>query len=68
MQIEQFTVQNVKCGGCVSAIENGLKELAGVSAVRVSIDGGLVEVSGEGLDRAALGAKLAELGYPEANG
>ncbi len=66
MQNEQFTVQNVKCGGCVSAIENGLKELAGVSEVSVTIDGGLVNVSGDALDRATLSAKLAELGYPEA--
>ncbi len=66
MQNEQFTVQNVKCGGCVSAIANGLKELAGVSEVSVTIDGGLVNVSGDALDRATLCAKLAELGYPEA--
>ncbi len=66
MQNEQFTVQNVKCGGCVSAVENGLKELAGVSEVSVTIDGGLVNVSGDALDRATLSAKLAELGYPEA--
>jgi copper chaperone len=66
MQTEQFTVRNVKCGGCVSAIESGLKGLAGVSEVRVTIDGGQVEVSGETLDRAQLSAKLAELGYPEA--
>ena len=68
MQNEQFTVQNIKCGGCVATIENGLKEMAGVSEVKATIEGGLVEVSGEGLDRAALSAKLAELGYPEANG
>ena len=64
MQTEQFTVQNVKCGGCVSAIENGLKELAGVSEVLVTIDGGLVSVSGESLDRRQLSEKLTALGYP----
>ncbi len=66
MQSEQFTVQNVKCGGCVSAIENGLKELAGVSEVEVTIEGGLVRVSGEALDRNAITEKLAALGYPVA--
>ncbi len=66
MQNEQFTVQNVKCGGCASAIETGLNELAGVNEVNVTIDSGLVSVSGESLDRATLSAKLAELGYPEA--
>ena len=64
MQQEQFTVANVKCGGCVSAIENGLKELDGVSAVSVTIEGGLVEVSGDSLDREVLSEKLAALGYP----
>ena len=66
MQNEQFTVQNVKCGGCVSAIETGLNELAEVSEVSVTIDGGVVSVSGDALDRATLSARLAELGYPEA--
>ncbi|MEN8170261.1 MAG: heavy-metal-associated domain-containing protein [Pseudomonadota bacterium] len=66
MQNEQFTVQNVKCGGCVSTIENGLSELDGVSEVSVTIDGGLVTITGESLDRAQLAEKLASLGYPEA--
>ena len=66
MQNEQFTVQNVKCGGCVSAIETGLNELAEVSEVSVTIDSGVVSVSGDALDRATLSARLAELGYPEA--
>ena len=66
MKNEQFTVQNVKCGGCVSAIETGLNELAEVSGVSVTIDGGVVSVSGDALDRATLSARLAELGYPEA--
>lgn len=65
MQSEQFTVQNVKCGGCVSAIEDGLKPLDGVTEVSVSIDDGSVTVSGENLSRETLSAKLAELGYPE---
>jgi len=66
MQNEQFTVQNVKCGGCVSTIEKGLRELPGVTEVTVSIEDGLVSVSGETLDRAQLATKLATLGYPEA--
>ncbi len=65
MSTESFEVQNVKCGGCASNIENGLKSLAGVEQVSVDVAGGQVEVMGEGLDRAQLAAKLAELGYPE---
>ncbi|MGM0593134.1 MAG: heavy-metal-associated domain-containing protein [Pseudomonadota bacterium] len=63
---EQFTVKNVKCGGCVSAIEDGLKTLPGVTNVEVSIDSGAVTVSGDGLSREQLSEKLEQLGYPEA--
>lgn len=63
---EDFTVKNVKCGGCVKAIQNGLQTLPGIAAVEVSIDGGKVSVSGDRLDRTQIAAKLSELGYPEA--
>ena len=63
---ENFTVKNVKCGGCVKAIQNGLQTLPGVAAVEVIIDGGKVRVAGDRLDRAQIAAKLSELGYPEA--
>lgn len=62
---EQFSVRNVKCGGCVNAIQDGLKELQGVASIEVSIGDGTVRVTGENLDRAALAEKLTELGYPE---
>ncbi len=64
MQTEQFEVQNVKCGGCVNAIQQGLGAFPGVTEVQVEIGAGRVTVSGERLDRAALSAKLAGLGYP----
>jgi copper chaperone len=66
MQSEQFQVKNVKCGGCVSTIREGLLGMSGVKAVEVTIDGGRVKVEGEGLDRAALAQKLGQLGYPVA--
>lgn len=63
---EQFTVKNVKCGGCVKAIQGGLQSLPGIMSISVVIESGLVTVEGERLDRARLSAKLSELGYPEA--
>ena len=63
---EQFTVRNVKCGGCVKAIQDGLRTLPGVAQIEVIIDGGKVTVEGETLDRALISAKLSQLGYPEA--
>ena len=62
---EVFSVKNVKCGGCVASIEQGLQALPGVSTVTVVIDGGKVTVEGDALERAQLAAKLADLGYPE---
>lgn len=66
MQTEEFTVLNVKCGGCVNTIQNGLREIDGVSEVVARVDGGHVTVKGDALSREKLAAKLAELGYPEA--
>jgi copper chaperone CopZ len=62
---ESFSVKNVKCAGCVKAIQQGLQALPRVTAVTVVIDGGAVTVEGEALNRTQLAAKLAELGYPE---
>jgi len=62
---EQFQVQNVKCGGCVIAIQTGLQTLDGVSEVAVDIPSGQVTVTGTTLSRAQLSDKLAALGYPE---
>ena len=61
----ELKARNIKCGGCASAIREGLTSLPGVSGVEVDVDSGTVRVSGDA-DRAAIEAKLAELGYPAA--
>ena len=65
MDTININVSNVKCGGCTSNIENGLKDMEGVETVSASIDDGKVTVSGTSLDRDAICNKLIELGYPE---
>lgn len=65
MAQEQFTVANVKCGGCVKNIQSGIGQMAGVESVSVDIASKQVAVSGAVLDRAAIAARLAALGYPE---
>ncbi|MFA5625908.1 MAG: heavy-metal-associated domain-containing protein [Thiohalomonadaceae bacterium] len=65
MSTEEFMVKNVKCGGCVANIQNGLKNMPGISAVEVGLDG-KVTLQVDDLDRATIAAKLAELGYPVA--
>lgn len=62
--METFKVNNIKCGGCVKNVRDGLLGMDGVTDVEADT-AGQVKVSGEGLDRARLAAKLAELGYPE---
>ena len=65
MPQEIIMAQNIKCGGCVSRIRDGLSPLAGVTAIDVDIPTGRVTVSGVALSRPALTSKLAALGYPE---
>ena len=60
----ELTVQNVKCGGCASAIQEGLTKLPGIERVEVDIAGGRVHLEGDPLDQGAITARLAELGYP----
>ena len=61
----EFTVQNVKCGGCANAIQTGLRQDVRVREVTVDVPTGRVMVETEGDSRAELGAVLKALGYPE---
>ncbi|VAX09866.1 hypothetical protein MNBD_GAMMA25-1322 [hydrothermal vent metagenome] len=60
----EFDVKNVKCGGCASAIEDGLKPLDGVTEVDVNIENGHVRINGKALPEEAILDKLTSLGYP----
>ncbi|MFZ1640708.1 MAG: heavy metal-associated domain-containing protein [Candidatus Contendobacter sp.] len=61
----EFTVQNVKCGGCASAIQTGLRQDARVQDVAVDVATGRVTVETREDSRAELSAALKALGYPE---
>lgn len=65
-QQEQLEIQSskIKCGGCVSAIENGLKDFAGITEITVDVETNIVSLKGNGLDKEVIENKLAELGYP----
>ncbi|NOZ37776.1 MAG: heavy-metal-associated domain-containing protein [Gammaproteobacteria bacterium] len=60
----ELDVENVKCGGCASAIQDGLKPLGGIANVEVEIESGHVSISGGPLSETAIREKLAALGYP----
>jgi len=59
-----LVAQNIKCGGCASAIQKGLGELENITDVEVNIDSGAVSITGQNLSTEQLSDKLAELGYP----
>ena len=61
----EFTVQNVKCGGCASAIQAGLRQDVRVREVTVDVPTSRVTVETGGDSRAELSAALKALGYPE---
>ncbi|MDS4031895.1 MAG: heavy-metal-associated domain-containing protein [Candidatus Contendobacter sp.] len=61
----EFMVQNVKCGGCASTIQTGLRQDTRVWEVAVDVPTGRVTVEIEGDHRGELSAALKALGYPE---
>jgi copper chaperone len=63
MRIE-IDAQNVKCGGCATAIESGLREDPRVESVEVEVATGHVTVEAKGDIRAEIEARLVALGYP----
>ena len=61
----QINVENIKCGGCASAIRSKLSALQGVTSVDVNIAEGIVTAdAGEGMGD-MLSATLLGLGYPQ---
>lgn len=60
----EILASKIKCGGCVSSVQSGLKELDGIKKVEVDIPSNMVTVEGDGLDKTVIETKLAELGYP----
>ena len=61
----EFSVQNVKCGGCASAIQAGLRQNAQVREVTVDVPTGRVGGEAEEDIRTQLIRMLQGLGYPE---
>lgn len=61
---QKFLVQNVKCGGCATAIKQALMSLPGVTEVEVDVPTGSVVIEGDNLGVVALTDKLQAAGYP----
>ena len=59
----QYSVQNLKCGGCVAKATAALQALPGVSAVQVDLASKTARVDGDAAPEAVIGA-LQAVGYP----
>lgn len=59
----KFTVENMKCGGCSSAVQHKLAALEGVEQVSVDLATKTAEVQGE-VDAELIIETLTEAGYP----
>ena len=64
--MSQITIQasNIKCGGCVSTVEKGLKDFSGITDISVDIESNIVTLDGDIMDQSAIENKLSDLGYP----
>lgn len=65
VDMEVLEVKNVKCGGCVDAIKNGLAELEGINVKNIDIPTAKLEFESDGstpLNKVK--EKLDSLGYP----
>ena len=65
MERKVFTVNEISCGHCTSAIEEEVGEIAGVSMVEADIDSKRVMVEyDDPADWDQIKAKLIEIEYP----
>ena len=59
-------ILNLKCGGCVNTVKNGLLQIDGVSNVSVDLDTSKVTIdTNDAKILAEVKHKLSKLGYPE---
>ncbi|AYF43959.1 MULTISPECIES: heavy-metal-associated domain-containing protein [Halobacteriovorax] len=65
MKKVKFIVSGIKCGGCVSKVEGGLKDISGISSVDVDVENQEVLVSGESnFSNMQIKTTLSGIGFP----
>ena len=66
MKSEHILIDNLKCTGCATSIEKGLKSVEGVEEVHVDVHTSRLEINcNENVTRDVLLKKLGNMGYPE---
>lgn len=63
MAIKNYTVEGMTCGHCVSSVKEEVGEVAGVTAVDVTLETGAVQVTGEDFTDEAVKTAVVEAGY-----
>jgi copper chaperone CopZ len=58
-----YAVDGMSCGHCRTAVDTEVTKVAGVAAVDVALEHGLVRVHGADVDPAAVVAAIDEAGY-----
>jgi copper chaperone CopZ len=66
METVLYNVAGMSCGHCEAAVKEEISALPGVEEVVVDLESKRVEVSGSGLDDAAIRAAIEEAGYEAA--
>ena len=66
METAVYTVPDMSCGHCKAAVTKEVSAVPGVESVAVDLDSKRVEVTGSGLDDAAIRAAIDEAGYEAA--
>lgn len=67
MQTKTFTVPNISCGHCVMAVQNEVRDLAGVSRVQADKDTRMVTVEWDApATWEQIKAALTAINYPPA--
>lgn len=62
--IDNITVENIKCGGCVNSIKTALLKIDGVQNVNIDKDTATVTLDGTA-EKTILVQELSKLGYSE---
>ncbi len=63
MNTTTYLIDGMTCGHCVASVTEEVSGVAGVSAVDVKLDGGVLTVTGNSIDNEAVQAAVAEAGY-----
>lgn len=58
-----YTVTGMTCAHCVASVQEEVSEIPGVERVEVDLASGRLDVTGAGIDDAAVAEAVAEAGY-----